>query len=88
MGARHGHNYAKDATLTEEGTGGEDGGDEGLLAGGDHVAGRVVVRVVGGLAKKTEKVLHGGDARDGASVVAEEDTALISRSVLQLIDGS
>ena len=60
--------------LTEEGTGGEDGGDEGLLAGGDHVTGGVVGEVGGGLTKETEEVLHGGDTRDGTGVVSEEDT--------------
>ena len=74
MGARHGHNYAKDATLTEEGTGGEDGGDEGLLGRGDHVAGGVVLDVGGGRTEETEEVLHGGDTRDGTGIITEEDT--------------
>ena len=41
-------NMEWDATLTEEGTGGKDGRDEGLLGGRDHVAGGVVLDVGGG----------------------------------------
>ena len=33
-----------------------------------------MVEVGGGLAEEPEEVLHGGDTRDGASVVTEEDT--------------
>lgn len=65
---------ARMVRLTEEGAGREDGGDEGLLGGGDGVAGRVVGEVVGGGAEETQPVLHSSDTRDGTGVVTEEDT--------------
>ena len=73
MGARHGHNYAKDATLTEEGTGGEDGDDERLLARGE-VEAEGMVGAVGRVTKGAEPVVHLHETGDGTGVVTEEDT--------------
>ena len=47
--------------VTEEGTGGKDGDDKGLAAGGEEEAERLVLRVGGGNTKLAEPVVHGDD---------------------------
>ena len=60
--------------LTEESTSGEDGGDEGLLRGRDHVTGGMGYEICSRLSEKTKPILHCGDTRDSTSVITEEDT--------------
>ena len=59
---------------TEEGTGGKDGDDEGLVGGGKGIAGGICGGVRGGLTESAKPVVHLDDTRDGTGVVAEEDT--------------
>ena len=56
---------------TEEGAGGEDRDDEGLLGGGDAVS---AVGAYTWRAECIEPVGHGLDGGDGSGVVAIEDT--------------
>lgn len=66
--------FGRPTVLTEEGTGGEDGSDEGLLGGRDHVTGRMNDEIGGWLSEETKPVLHRGDTRDGTGVITEQDT--------------
>ena len=59
--------------LTKEGTGGEDGDDEGLLARGE-VEAKGMVGAVGRVTKGAEPVVHLHETGDGTGVVTEEDT--------------
>ena len=74
MGARHGHNYAKDATLTEEGTGGEYGDDQRLVRGGEKEARGVRGAHCRWLTEFPKPVVHLDDTGDGTGVVTEKDT--------------
>ena len=56
-----------DGRLTEEGTSGKDGSDEGLTAGFDEVASGMGIKIVSRLAKEAKPVFHRGDTSNGTS---------------------
>ena len=66
--------------LTEEGSSGKDGGDEGLPGGRDTETEGVGSIDRDGVTEELEPVLHGSNTRDGTGVVTEEDTGKGSKA--------